>query len=239
MNYLNPQLKDALAAEYVLGTLHGGARRRFQKLMLQYPSLREATWLWEQQLHGLNERLTPVEPDAKVWNSIKEQLMFDSVQDAKPIKVKNQNVVMLNTSLNRAWKSVTALATAATILMAIVLFDKQNPDAVLPQQVAVMQTEQADTLWLIEVGENSIDVLATRKLTPEPNNDFELWIVAKGIENPISLGLLPKSGKLSLPKHADFDTMDIVALAVSIEPLNGSPNGLPTKVLYTAALATL
>ena len=239
MNYLNPQLKDALAAEYVLGTLHGGARRRFQKLMLQYPSLREATWLWEQQLHGLNGRLTPVEPDAKVWNSIKEQLMFDSVQDAEPIKVKNQNVVMLNTSLNRAWKSVTALATAATILMAIVLFDKQNPDAVLPQQVAVMQTEQADTLWLIEVGENSIDVLATRKLTPEPNNDFELWIVAKGIENPISLGLLPKSGKLSLPKHADFDSMDIVALAVSIEPLNGSPNGLPTKVLYTAALATL
>ena len=86
---------------------------------------------------------------------------------------------------------------------------------------------------------NRIDVLATRKLTPEPNNDFELWIVAKGIENPISLGLLPKSGKLSLPKHADFDSMDIVALAVSIEPLNGSPNGLPTKVLYTAALATL
>ena len=155
MNYLNPQLKDALAAEYVLGTLHGGAHRRFQKLMLQYPSLREATWLWEQQLHGLNERLTPVEPDAKVWNSIKEQLMFDSVQDAEPIKVKNQNVVMLNTSLNRAWKSVTALATAATILMAIVLFDKQNPDAVLPQQVAVMQTEQADTLWLIEVGGQS------------------------------------------------------------------------------------
>jgi anti-sigma-K factor RskA len=109
----------------------------------------------------------------------------------------------------------------------------------LPQQVAVMQSEQADTLWLIEVNENTIDVIATRKLTPVADKDFELWIVAKGVENPISLGLLPQSGKLSLPKHAQFDAMDIVALAVSIEPLNGSPNGLPTKVLYTAQLAIL
>lgn len=43
MNYRDPQLKDALAAEYVLGTLRGQARRRFQKLMMQIPSLREST----------------------------------------------------------------------------------------------------------------------------------------------------------------------------------------------------
>jgi anti-sigma-K factor RskA len=123
--------------------------------------------------------------------------------------------------------------------MAVALFDTQNSAVTLPQQVAVMQSEQADTLWLIEVNENTIDVVATRKLTPVADKDFELWIVAKGVENPISLGLLPQSGKLSLPKHAQFDAMDIVALAVSIEPLNGSPNGLPTKVLYTAQLAIL
>jgi anti-sigma-K factor RskA len=245
MNYTNPQLRDALAAEYVLGTLRGGARRRFQQLMLQYPSLREATWLWEQQLSGLNEKLTPIEPDAKVWSSIKQQLMFDSagsvvsidVSDQK--KVNDKKVVNINTSFNRVWKSVTALATAATILMAIALFDKQNTGVTVPQQIAVMQSEQADTLWLIEINENTIDVVATNKLTPVPNKDFELWIVAKGVKNPISLGLLPQSGKISLPKHAQFNAMDIVALAVSIEPLNGSPNGLPTKVLYTSKLAIL
>jgi anti-sigma-K factor RskA len=239
MNYLNPKLRDALAAEYALGTLRGGARRRFQKLMLQYPSLREATWLWEQRLSGLNESLIPIEPDDKVWNSIKHQLMFDSPENVVPIKVISPKVVMINSKFNHAWKSVTALATAATILMAVALFDTQNSAVSLPQQVAVMQSEQADTLWLIEVNENTIDVIATRKLTPVADKDFELWIVAKGVENPISLGLLPQSGKLSLPKHAQFDAMDIVALAVSIEPLNGSPNGLPTKVLYTAQLAIL
>lgn len=239
MNYLNPKLKDALAAEYALGTLRGGARRRFQKLMLQYPSLRETTWLWEQQLSALNESLIPIEPDDKVWASIKHQLMFDSPESVVPIKVNSPKVVMINSKLNRAWKSVTALATAATIFMAVALFDTQNSAITLPQQVAVMQSEQASTLWLIEINENTIDVVATRKLIPVADKDFELWIVVKGVVNPISLGLLPKSGKLSLPKHAQFDAMDIVALAVSLEPLNGSPNGLPTKVLYTAELAIL
>jgi anti-sigma-K factor RskA len=46
--------------------------------------------------------------------------------------------------------------------------------------------------------------------------------------------MMDPSGKISLPKHAQFNAMDIVALAVSIEPLNGSPNGLPTKVLYNS-----
>jgi anti-sigma-K factor RskA len=213
--------------------------------VLQYPSLREAAWLWEQQLSDLNEKLTPIEPDAKVWSSIKQQLMFDSAKNGVSVNVSDQKkgndkkVVNINTSFNRVWKSVTALATAAIILMAVALFDPQNTGVTVPQQIAVMQNEQADTLWLIEINENTIDVVATNKLTPVPNKDFELWIVAKGVKNPISLGLLSQSGKISLPKHAQFNAMDIVALAVSIEPLNGSPNGLPTKVLYTSKLAIL
>ncbi|MFT7372344.1 MAG: anti-sigma-K factor RskA [Oleiphilaceae bacterium] len=246
MNYLNPQLRDALAAEYVLGTLRGGARRRFQRLMLQYPSVRESAWLWEQQLYGLNDALTPIEPDAKVWRSIRQQLGFDSAEVNEQVSSspntyssKDQKVVDINSSTNRIWQGLAALATAATIFMAVLLFDTQSSDFILPQQIAVMQSEQAETLWLIEVNEHTIDVLATSKLSPAPNKDFELWMVAKDVENPISLGLLPKSGKVSLPKHAQFDAMDIVALAVSIEPLNGSPNGLPSKVLYTAQLAVL
>jgi len=39
MNYNRPELRDALASEYVLGTLHGRARRRFQQLMKDDPRL--------------------------------------------------------------------------------------------------------------------------------------------------------------------------------------------------------
>src|SRR5213592_2619358 len=50
MNYDRPELRDRLASEYVLGTLHGRARQRFQRLMKDDPALRAAVEFWERQL---------------------------------------------------------------------------------------------------------------------------------------------------------------------------------------------
>ena len=47
MNILSPALSDPLAAEYVLGTLHGAARRRFAQLLYAHPGLRQAVADWE------------------------------------------------------------------------------------------------------------------------------------------------------------------------------------------------
>jgi len=64
-------------------------------------------------------------------------------------------------------------------------------------------------------------------------------MVAADGRPPISLGLLPKQGKLSLPRSALFDQVQVAALAVSLEPLGGSPTGQPTTVLYTAELVAM
>ncbi|GGP89503.1 anti-sigma factor [Shewanella ulleungensis] len=255
MNYRDPELRDALAAEYVLGTLRGQARRRFQTLMMQFPSLRESTWLWEQHLHGMNERLAPIEPDQAVWQHISQRLGFTLAnadtrvatdktntvheQSSESLKQPQSNVVSLSSFKTRLWQGAASFATAAAIILAVVLVKQQSIDIPVAQQVAVVQGAESQALWLIEVTDNSIEVRSTSNFTPLANKDYELWMIAKGIENPISLGLLPKSGQLSLPKDSQFDAVDIVALAVSLEPLNGSPNGLPTEVLYTAELAVL
>ena len=42
MNLFLGDLPDRLAAEYVLGTLQGGARRRFDALLPAHPALRGA-----------------------------------------------------------------------------------------------------------------------------------------------------------------------------------------------------
>ena len=44
MDYSNRELADRLAAEYALGTLRGGARRRLQQLLPAHPTLAAAVW---------------------------------------------------------------------------------------------------------------------------------------------------------------------------------------------------
>ena len=74
MNYKNETLRNVLAAEYVLGTLRGGARRRYQQLMMESQLITETTWMWEQYLNGLGQNMQPVEPPASIWQAIERQL---------------------------------------------------------------------------------------------------------------------------------------------------------------------
>ena len=70
MNYDRPDLLDRLAAEYVFGTLTGGARRRFERLRRAMPAAEEAVRAWEARLMPLAEAVPPVAPQADVWTAI-------------------------------------------------------------------------------------------------------------------------------------------------------------------------
>jgi anti-sigma-K factor RskA len=232
MNYQSEKLKNALAAEYVLGTLRGPARQRFQKLMMEFPLISDATQTWEQHLNGLGQKIPPVTPDIAVWQRIEDQLGFV----VQPIK---SNVVAITKTKPRIWQSIAGLASAAAIVLAVMLFSVQPPLQPEVQQLALMSNEQADLLWALEIGADTISVQATKQFVAKANADYQLWIVAADGRAPISLGLLPKTGKLILNKPKLFDQIEIAALAVSLEPLGGSPNGLPTTVLYTSKLVVL
>ncbi|TWX73501.1 anti-sigma factor domain-containing protein [Colwellia sp. C1TZA3] len=232
MNYLSENLKNALAAEYVLGTLRGPARQRFQKLMMQHSPISEATHTWEQHLNGLGEKIPPVTPDVSVWPRIEQQLGFVT----EPAK---NNLVSITKAKPRIWQSIAGLASAAALVLAVLLVNVAPISAPDAQQLALVNNEQTELLWALEIGTETIDIQATKTLAAQTNADYQLWIVPADGRAPISLGLLPKTGKLTLSKPQLFDEIEIAALAVSLEPLGGSPNGSPTTVLYTSKLVTL
>ncbi len=231
MNYLTEERKNALASEYVLGTLHGRARIRFQQLLMQHRSLRHVLWQWESRLNSLGGGVASVQPPAHLWDNIQQQLGFNN--PALPA-----NVTRLPQAKVRTWQWLSGIASAAAILLAVLLIVPQAPER-MQTQIAVVQGEKAQALWSIELGEKNLVVTATANFTPLPDQDYELWMVAADGRPPISLGLLPKQGKLTLPRNVLLDQVKVAALAVSLEPLGGSPNGQPTKVLYTTEIVTI
>lgn len=232
MNYHQNDLKNALSSAYVLGTLSAKARTRYKQLLMEHDDLQENVWHWEQHLNQLGTTLSPVEPDKKVWMTIQQRLGFVGAPEAiKP---------------SLAWwqKMVSPQFLFVNIFLVGVMFllwqNLQKRDLPLTEQrIAVVQNDQAQALWSISLQPDTIKVQAMDSLTQYTDKDYQLWMIVEQQEAPISLGLLPQDGELLLAKSDVFDQFDIKVLAVSLEPLGGSPNGLPTTVLYTTELVQL
>ena len=242
MNYLTEERKNALVSEYVLGTLHGRARIRFQALLMQHRSLRHALWQWESRLNALGTSLPAVAPRPELWQKIQQQLGFiGSELPANVVRIPQVPIKPISNqpTNTRTWQWLTGVATAAALVLAIFIVQPKAPVERLQTQIAVVQSEKAEALWSIELGKNELSVVATDSFKALPDQDYELWMVAADGRPPVSLGLLPKQGKLTLPRKAILDQVKIAALAVSQEPLGGSPTGQPTKVLYVAQIVTI
>ena len=247
MNYNNPQLISALAAEYVLGTLRGKARERFEALKFGNERIAQEIKYWESHLNEMALHLQPVEPREYVLQNIRKRLGIigqETAQSAESVNV--DNVVQISQekaskeSKNVVWKWWSGVATAAALILAVIVSTNIELDA--PQQVqslAVISNDDAKTLWSIDVLTNDIRVKVTSLVPKLPNNDYQLWIVPASGGAPISIGVMQQSGEFYLSKPAEFDRIEIAALAVSREPKGGSPNGAPTDVLYATELAYL
>jgi anti-sigma-K factor RskA len=243
MNYLTEERKNSLSSEYVLGTLHGAARLRYQTLLINHRPMRQALWRWERHLNGLGAALPERQPDPGVWQAIQRRLGFaysDSDGKADTVVSLPQTDVgrVAATTVNR-WRWLASAASIVAVALALNLWWGQAEVSTAPSQVAVVQGAQAEALWLIELTERDIQVQATEQFSPVSNKDYELWLVAADGRAPISLGLLPKDGRLTLARSDLFDQVQVAALAVSLEPVGGSPNGAPTQVLYTSQLVAL
>ncbi|GGW93431.1 anti-sigma factor [Alteromonas halophila] len=228
MNYLIEERYNALAAEYVIGTLRGKARIRFQKLMMQYQAIHDATCLWEQYLEGLNHSVAPVTPPPKVWAEIQRRLGHADAPQAVPDQPAKPS--------RNPWQWTALTGLAAAVIVALFLIVPQKTAELPVSQVAIVSDNDNQPLWIVEVSRESIKVRVTDALAPLPDTDYELWMVPANDAAPISLGLLPESGSL-LAAAPDFLFSDnIKALAVSKEPPGGSPTGSPSEVLYIAPL---
>ena len=219
MDYGRPALAEALAAEYVAGTLRGPARRRFETLLPGHPALQAAVRAWQARLMPLAGAVPPQAPPPRVWRAIEQRLW------PAPAALPWWRRLAV-------WRSATALGGVAVLALAVML---ANPPGRAPVLV-VLQPTGADASYAGPfVASVSADgaALVARPVQPvalAPGRAFELWSVPpQGA--PVSLGLVRPDGLTVLARErlpARLLQGGTAALAVSVEPPGGSPTGAPT-----------
>jgi anti-sigma-K factor RskA len=224
MNLRQPERADALAAQYVLGTLRGRARERFERLARADRALGDAVRGWEERLLPLAEALPPVAPPAQVWSAI-----LVRIRGEPPARVS------LWSSL-RLWRGL-ALASLAIVVALATLLLRPSPEQPQGALIVVLAGTDAKPV-LVASAEKLGRYLNIKPVAPvavAADRALELWMLPDG-GSPRSLGLINATGvaRVALSAPADDALRNIPALAVSLEPSGGSPTGLPTgPVLYS------
>ena len=233
MNYNRPERADALAAQYVLGTLPSRARARFARLVGVDRGITDAVNAWEARLLPFAESIAPVPPPARVWSQIMARL-----QPGRQPSVSAPSI-WANIGL---WRGLTLAAFATAMALAIVVL---SPPVERPDQTMVAVLAGADAKpVLIATAERTGRTLRIKAIAPvdiATDRALELWALPVA-GNPRSLGLIAPSGivQIALTGPADAALAQSPALAVSLEPRGGSPTGQPTgPVLYSGPIQRL
>ena len=123
------------------------------------------------------------------------------------------------------WRWSTAGFAAAAAALALWIAVTPAPG---PSFVAVLHPPQQDQAsWVATAGRSGLVVRAVTAAAPPGDRAFELWAIAPGATRPRSLGVIPPGGELKLSPLPP-DLRDGATLAISVEPLGGSPTQQPT-----------
>ena len=214
----NEKLVERLSGEYVLGTLKGGARRRFEGLLSGSPVLRRAVAEWQDRLVPMAEFAPAAQPSAQVWRRLVQQLRLE--QPAK----RSGDAAGFWGGL-AFWRGLGLASTAlATILVGVLVFKQFDATAPATSYVAMLSDDQAKPIAVVtgDPVRHQITIKLVTNQIVAADKSLELWAVPK-TGAPRSLGLLASDGSITLPLPDNASPQSIPLLAVTLEPKGGSP----------------
>lgn len=247
----NPALMDQLAASYALGTLRGGARRRFETLARDNATLRAAALVWQSRLSSVAELQPQEAPSPVVWTRIENLVKADKearAMQAARVAPAAAGGWWSSLGLWRGGAAAGAIATVAAVVVGLNVNGRLSGQVseltakltATPEieYVAVLTDDKASASLLVTFDPKN-KTLALRRVggfREQPDKSLELWALPPGAA-PKSLGVLGTGPVIRLAA-AGTDMRQVPALAISLEPKGGVPPGSgPTgPILFKGAL---
>src|SRR5512134_2330310 len=220
--YKSPELRDKLAAEYVIGTLRGRARARFQALQRYDPELRRIVAEWEARLTPLSVAAGEIAPPARVWRSVAQRIAAGRGRGAAPGLA--------------FWRGLAVTSTAFVLILAAFIGVAPRPEPPMAM-VAVMNDDKGQPALVVSWPPMKAmrDPYVRIKVVQEhpvmaPGTTWEMWMLPGGKGAPVSMGLIGIDADQTMKvKPALASRMEGAwGLAMSVEPAGGSPTGAPT-----------
>lgn len=212
---------DILAAELALGLLEGKERSAALRRALVEPDFARAVDAWSERLQPLQGETPALETNDRLWMRIEAQL---DQQSALP---------KLLTLKLRRWRATAMVSSAIAASLALVLV-LNRPDDVAPLHpgpmiVAQLGPSDAQAVLLARYDEESGQLTIRPATLSVGGHAAELWIIPEG-QRPRSLGLVQSAGvtRAIIPTDLRLNPRQGAAIAVSLEPVGGSPTGQPT-----------
>lgn len=218
--------RELMAAEYALGLLDAEERLEARGLVASDPAFARSVESWQEKLAPLFEEIGEERPPQDAWERVRAAIAAE--------RPAGGNVVALKRKLG-FWKGMSAAASAiAASLALVVAYDITRPPAPAVQpraevMVAALMSEDKDMMlsaaWRPD--ERSL-MLMPGEMAPAPGRSHELWIIpADG--TPRSLGVI-EGRQMRMPVDPAMAPhfAGPATLAISVEPVGGSPGDLPT-----------
>ncbi len=251
MNLARPAERlELLAASYALGTLRGGARRRFEAVARDHAPVRAAALVWQGRLSSLTELTPDVVPDSAVWTRIRNRIDIEKSAEALERQRSAASAQPAESDPRRSggwlrslalWRGAAAAGALATLCAVVVGVNLRNDllNAPAVQYVAVLSDDKSAASMLVTFDANKRQLTLQRvgDYSEAQDKSLQLWALPPGGAAPRSLGVLDKAPALRLTA-SESDVRAVPTLAISLEPRGGVPSerGPTGPVLFKGAL---
>lgn len=229
---------DMSAAELALGLLDGEERAIALRRLLADRAFAAEVETWRAHLAQLFDLWPEVPVSGDVFGRVERSLDWPAATaPAAPARRR------------WAWPAMTGLSSLAAAALLLVLVTRPGPQPpAAPKPVTTVPVPATMLVAAVTPSKGGAPMTAvydpaggmrvTAQAMADANRSAELWVIA-GDGVPHSLGLLPAGGGRMPVNSANRARLAAGAtLAVSLEPIGGSPTGLPTgPVVATGALS--
>lgn len=225
----SPELIDRLAADYALGTMSGGACRRFERAMREQPEVERAMLAWQQRLLPLDARLPPQPAGDALWARIERQAFGAApAVAASPVA-----------AVQRWWQRLLAPVPAGALALGLLMGSlapglwtamqgADVTDAQLPESyVGVLATADGRPGLIVSSLRRGrvVDLKRLAAVTVPAGQTLFLWTLdAQGRAEAVGpLPPLAAFTRVPLPQSAEVLFQRAVELAVSVEAAGTVP----------------